>query len=554
MLKHLDYLMLDNGGCDPFHYMTGNGGLGYKPHEPYIHGVGSIFNSYKNKFNTKHHFPKDQSHTLIELSKLSGYDKDGLQTIYNKGIGAYHTNPQSVRPQVKSPEQWAMARVYAAMNPKSKAHHVDKSHLIKHIRGGMAGGDPDDPRKIFLGTHRFLDSDNNTLDVNDDIIERLEELASKKDPDTNRKLKEFIANEMIELKDIENEENHNAVEKYRTEYIKILKEMNVKKPEYNKLIDKIEDENVETDDLFTQASQGAKTDVERGDNTEVIVKNKPQILSKIDGDTSDVFNTKDINASYYNPEFIQTLRDIYGSKKRKENFEDWVEKEYLQYMPVDFMKKNTIWELKSHKDNKKDYQPYAKTKIEGYRNPGEGVIYDLLYDNNSKNPNKKMLKNIYFSHEGQSVPVLVDNPKGYNFLTLFNNQENRSYYNAMVDKKLETNDLIQDDKIELLKIFNLASKKGIAKDSFDRKNVKQELMNAGYDDFEVEDMMRDLSQLWSRLRAHNKYGNDAKLAKLKYPNYQFDEDSKVQYRLSKKNFNKYSDNLLRRPRIKIITI
>jgi len=554
MLKHLDYLMLDNGGCNPFHYLKGNGGLGYKPHEPYIHGIGSGFNSYKNKFNTKHHFPKDKSHTLIELSKLTGYDKDGLQTIYNKGIGAYHTNPQSVRPQVKSPEQWAMARVYAAMNPKSKAHRVDKSHLIKHIRGGMAGGDPDDPRKIFLGTHRFLDSDNNTLDVNDDIIERLEELASKKDPDTNRKLKEFIANEMIELKDIENEENHDAVEKYRTEYIKILKEMNVKKPEYNKLIDKIEDENVETDDLFTQASQGAKTDVERGDNTEVIVKNKPQILSKIDGDTSDVFNTKDINASYYNPEFIQTLRDIYGSKKRKENFEDWVENKYLQYMPVDFMKKNTIWELKSHKDNKKDYQPYAKTKIEGYRNPGEGVIYEILFDNNAKNPNKKMLKNIYFSHEGHSVPVLVDNPKGYNFLTLFNNEDNRSYYNAMVDKKLETNDLIQDDKIELLKIFNLASKKGIAKDSFDRKNVKQELMKAGYDDFEVEDMMRDLSQLWSKLRAHNKYGNDVKLAKLKYPNYQFDEDSKVQYRLSKKNFNKYSDNLLRRPRIKIKTL
>jgi hypothetical protein len=129
MLKHLDYLMIDNGGCDPFHYLKGNGALGYKPHEPYIHGVGYGFNSYKNKFNTKYHFPKDESHTLIELSKLSGYDKDGLQTIYNKGIGAYHTNPQSVRPQVKSPEQWAMARVYAAMNPKSKAHRVDKSHL-----------------------------------------------------------------------------------------------------------------------------------------------------------------------------------------------------------------------------------------------------------------------------------------------------------------------------------------------------------------------------------------------------------------------------------------
>lgn len=34
-----------------------------------------------------------------------------LKTVYNRGIGAYRTNPQSVRPTVKSPQQWAQARV-----------------------------------------------------------------------------------------------------------------------------------------------------------------------------------------------------------------------------------------------------------------------------------------------------------------------------------------------------------------------------------------------------------------------------------------------------------
>ena len=34
-----------------------------------------------------------------------------LEQVYNRGIGAYETNPQSVRPQVTSAEQWAMARV-----------------------------------------------------------------------------------------------------------------------------------------------------------------------------------------------------------------------------------------------------------------------------------------------------------------------------------------------------------------------------------------------------------------------------------------------------------
>ena len=61
---------------------------------------------------------------------LTKYNKKGLETIYNKGVGAYHTNPESVRPQVHSPEQWAMARVYASINPSSKASHVDKKHLI----------------------------------------------------------------------------------------------------------------------------------------------------------------------------------------------------------------------------------------------------------------------------------------------------------------------------------------------------------------------------------------------------------------------------------------
>ena len=87
--------------------------------------------TYKQKFNKKYGFDKDESHSLEEISKLSGYQLKGLQTIYDKGIGAYKTNPSSVRPQVKSKEQWAMARVYASINPTSKASVVDKSHLIK---------------------------------------------------------------------------------------------------------------------------------------------------------------------------------------------------------------------------------------------------------------------------------------------------------------------------------------------------------------------------------------------------------------------------------------
>ena len=86
--------------------------------------------TYKNKFNLKYGFKKDESHSLAEISKITKYQLKGLQIIYNKGIGAFKTNPTSVRPQVKSPEQWAMARVYSAVMG-GKASKIDAEHLVK---------------------------------------------------------------------------------------------------------------------------------------------------------------------------------------------------------------------------------------------------------------------------------------------------------------------------------------------------------------------------------------------------------------------------------------
>lgn len=86
--------------------------------------------TYKEKYNKKYGFSKDESHSLADIAKTTGYKRSGLQTIYNKGIGAYKTNPGSVRPQVKSKEQWAMARVYSAVMG-GKAQKIDKTHLIR---------------------------------------------------------------------------------------------------------------------------------------------------------------------------------------------------------------------------------------------------------------------------------------------------------------------------------------------------------------------------------------------------------------------------------------
>ena len=76
-----------------------------------------------------------------------------LSAVFRRGIGAYKTNPQSVRPNVKSPEQWAYARVnsflYALRNGKYRSgkHDTDllpKGHPMASDERGSADMAKDD--------------------------------------------------------------------------------------------------------------------------------------------------------------------------------------------------------------------------------------------------------------------------------------------------------------------------------------------------------------------------------------------------------------------------
>ncbi len=84
--------------------------------------------TYRDKFNEKYNQPKGTSNSIVKIARLTGYKKSNIQKIYNKGIGAYKTNPSSVRKSVKSKEQWAYARVYSAVMG-GKAAKVDKDLL-----------------------------------------------------------------------------------------------------------------------------------------------------------------------------------------------------------------------------------------------------------------------------------------------------------------------------------------------------------------------------------------------------------------------------------------
>jgi HK97 family phage prohead protease len=56
-----------------------------------------------------------------------------LEKVFNRGVGAYNTNPGSVRPNVNSPEQWAMGRVnsylYALRNGRFRSGKHDTDLL-----------------------------------------------------------------------------------------------------------------------------------------------------------------------------------------------------------------------------------------------------------------------------------------------------------------------------------------------------------------------------------------------------------------------------------------
>ena len=85
--------------------------------------------TFRQRFNKKHGFKKDDSHSIAEIARLSGIKYKNALKIVQKGRGAYYSNPKSVRPNVKSATQWGLARLYASVSPGSRSGKIDKDLL-----------------------------------------------------------------------------------------------------------------------------------------------------------------------------------------------------------------------------------------------------------------------------------------------------------------------------------------------------------------------------------------------------------------------------------------
>ena len=84
--------------------------------------------TYRQKFNKKHNFPKNASHSIKEIAKLSKIKYKNALKIVDKGKGAFYTNPSSVRKHIVSAKEWGIARLYSAVMGGGAAR-VDRNLL-----------------------------------------------------------------------------------------------------------------------------------------------------------------------------------------------------------------------------------------------------------------------------------------------------------------------------------------------------------------------------------------------------------------------------------------
>ena len=83
--------------------------------------------TFREKFNKKHGFKKDQSHSLKKISELTGYKLSNIKKIFQKGKGAFYSAGPS-RPNM-TPTQWGISRLYASVSKGSKSAKIDKDLL-----------------------------------------------------------------------------------------------------------------------------------------------------------------------------------------------------------------------------------------------------------------------------------------------------------------------------------------------------------------------------------------------------------------------------------------
>ena len=388
-------------------------------------------------------------------------------------------------------------------------------YKLPRIKGGMAKQD--------INTGKIIDELYEDYNVNtfEELIERIDQDVSLTDEQKrNMFLKEFIDNSVM-YKDAK-ENNDDELKKEAKENMILLNEAlgNLAKRNFSVFEDKDVQDLIQTlshkkpaeqtieeleKDLtegaekvnldyqqnphYDYANQKAKDKFERGDIVEDELDKNRYFLELIDEDKTPSYNTKDLDG--YNPDFVKEMtRIITGDMTNdldtlpdniKNHFVNEMKDEFLKFVPVDIIKGNTIWEIKSFNIDiyKKGNQPMKYSKLDGY----SGTFYRPLPDNEhikgkysysfdyDKNANK--IKNIYFNFDGKvkkfdktlkkinfNVPVLKPNTNDYNYYWAFDNEKSFGYINPVkYMNAIKSKSYIGDDDKKYYEVDNKLIKK-----------------------------------------------------------------------------------------------
>ena len=205
---------------------------------------------------------------------------------------------------------------------------------------------------------------------------------------------------------------------------------------------------------FNKMNELANFDHEtRGNMTEDnLGVNQPANLSILDKDNSEVKNTKDLSA--FNQNFIKVLREDFNLT------DDEIKEKVLKYFPVDIIKDNTIWEIKSYGDKNKSSNDFQLTKLKGFTGDvsKNGILRQFEYVFNYTDDGKKV-KNIIFKYgDGNKINVLKKNDDGYDYYWYLSNKTGTRYFSPLKDEKYKEEAIkdLENKNIDINDFINLS--------------------------------------------------------------------------------------------------
>ena len=96
----------------------------------------------KMKYNKRYGQPLDKPNSKKDISRKTGISMSILDKVYDRGLAAHRSNPQSVRNirgvkggagKKMSPQQWAVARIYSFVMGGKTRTTADADLWKKHL-------------------------------------------------------------------------------------------------------------------------------------------------------------------------------------------------------------------------------------------------------------------------------------------------------------------------------------------------------------------------------------------------------------------------------------